>query len=351
MTKTTVLFFSRGRGHGHAIPDDALTRELELLPDISVRLASYGTGLRTLSGLGHDAYPLNIEETAPFLDVVISTRQAIDALQPDVVIAHEEFAAVFSAYTAGIPAIFISAWLPLQNSVNREALRFASSIVVLGEPGLFSAPAGAPKPQYAGSLHRKMAVGRDQRGLVRAELGLDESEFIFVVVTGGAAAERDSPLASLIFGAYEACGFAEKRLYWLSNKDAAYIKANYSHLPNVTALPFYSPIEKLLLAADVILTKGTRGITLDAAALGVPSISISHGNNPIDDLLVPRIKNNVALSASALDPEALLYHIRKVRSARETAVEVSPNVDAIASRIASEVRKLNIKSDTGAAGR
>jgi hypothetical protein len=40
-----VLFFARGRGRGHAVPDTAIVDELlQLSPDLNVCFASYATG-------------------------------------------------------------------------------------------------------------------------------------------------------------------------------------------------------------------------------------------------------------------------------------------------------------------
>jgi hypothetical protein len=50
--KKKVLFFTRGRGSGHAIPDIEITNELlGLRMDVEVRFVSYASGARTLSEL------------------------------------------------------------------------------------------------------------------------------------------------------------------------------------------------------------------------------------------------------------------------------------------------------------
>src|SRR5580692_6414558 len=58
--KMDILFFSRGRGRGHAIPDIAIMQEVvSRRPDISWSFASYGTGAETFKF--HDYQALNLE--------------------------------------------------------------------------------------------------------------------------------------------------------------------------------------------------------------------------------------------------------------------------------------------------
>src|ERR1700733_12151618 len=62
-----VLFFSRGRGRGHAIPDVAIMREVRRLrPDTTCEIASYSTGARTIESLDERVHDLQLPEENPF---------------------------------------------------------------------------------------------------------------------------------------------------------------------------------------------------------------------------------------------------------------------------------------------
>lgn len=51
--KRKILFFSRGRGRGHAIPDMEIAKELTKdRQDVQVHFVSYGTGARTIEQYG-----------------------------------------------------------------------------------------------------------------------------------------------------------------------------------------------------------------------------------------------------------------------------------------------------------
>src|SRR5687768_3344241 len=109
--KTRALFFSRGRGHGHAIPDMAIVDELEsLAPEIAVSFASYATGAATFKAANRSVFNMGLAENNGFLETLFKACDLILDQKPNIIISHEEFAALPAARLAGIPSIFISAW-------------------------------------------------------------------------------------------------------------------------------------------------------------------------------------------------------------------------------------------------
>src|SRR5262249_49610428 len=130
--KRSVLFFSRGRGHGHAIPDMAIAAELRRLdPEIEIKFVSYATGAGTFRRARWPVIDLLLPEANPYLQTQLLAIALIERLAPDVVVAHEEFAALPAAHVCQRPAIFLSAWLPLTNDITAESLAYASAVIVL----------------------------------------------------------------------------------------------------------------------------------------------------------------------------------------------------------------------------
>ncbi|MGH9397771.1 MAG: hypothetical protein ACRD18_13085 [Terriglobia bacterium] len=64
-------------------------------------------------------------------------------------------------------------------------------------------------------------------------------------------------------------------------------------------------MDRLMVASDLAITKANRITIKELAALGVPSISISHGLNPIDDMLIERIPTNTTLDARTVSRKML----------------------------------------------
>src|SRR5947207_13572778 len=82
-TKTKVLFFSRGRGRGHAIVDIEVGRELgELRGDVEIRFVSYGTGARTIAERGIAAIDLGLPDANGIAVTTVLARRLVGRLQP-----------------------------------------------------------------------------------------------------------------------------------------------------------------------------------------------------------------------------------------------------------------------------
>jgi len=65
--RNELLFFSRGKGRGHAVPDAAIARELVALsPGVEIHFISYSVGATTLRDLGWNVVDLGLPEDPPF---------------------------------------------------------------------------------------------------------------------------------------------------------------------------------------------------------------------------------------------------------------------------------------------
>lgn len=59
----SILFFSRGRGHGHAIADMLLQQQLSASgAEVAIEFASYATGLSTFRSREIEAFDLKLPE-------------------------------------------------------------------------------------------------------------------------------------------------------------------------------------------------------------------------------------------------------------------------------------------------
>lgn len=312
-----ILFFSRGRGFGHAIPDIEIAREIiALRPGVEIVFASYSSGAELLRKRNQNVIDLQLPEANPYLATLERAQALIARLSPEFVIAHEEFSALYAARRAGVRCAYIAAWLPPPGSISSESLLYCDGIVVIGFPGLFStSPFLRVKPRYVGPVLRPVLYTIKDRDRLRKEAGIGAKEHVTVVVPGAAVGESHAPIANLVISAFLSLS-GEKRIYWVSRNDYDLMKQKMAGVSGFYAVEFMDPIEKLIAAADVVITRGTRGITFDAAAVGVPSISLSNGNNPIDDAVVARISSNTALNLKAIDPEIMAAYIMAAKPRR-----------------------------------
>ena len=131
-----VLFFSRGRGRGHAIPDMAIAEELlRLRDDADIRFVSYGTGAATFTEYGHGVIDLDLPERNSVIETLVRAGHLIGWLQPRLIVAHEEFGVPPAARIFGTRLSFITDWFAETEQLSMQCLHYADEILFIDEPG------------------------------------------------------------------------------------------------------------------------------------------------------------------------------------------------------------------------
>jgi UDP-N-acetylglucosamine:LPS N-acetylglucosamine transferase len=307
-----LLFFTRGRGRGHAVPDLAIVGHLETLaPHVDVKFVSYGTGAATLVQEGRAVIDLGLREDCDYLDLLVRSGRVLEAERPDVVVSHEDFAVLPAAKVFGLPTVLVvDFFLPVEH-LWMQSLVHADRVVFIENRGVFPEPATTRgKVRYVGPVRRPLSYGRADKSRARRALHLPEDGIVVSVIPGAWATEARAPLLDLLVPAFDALPYADKRLVWLAGHDHEAVSERLQRDERAVILREYSPVEAVMAASDLVITKGNRGSTLEVAALGVPSVSVSYGTNPIDEAVLPRIRSNVALHARAIDAAFLADVVR-----------------------------------------
>ena len=305
---TEVLFFSRGRGRGHAVPDSSLVSSLlKMRPDLNVAFVSYGLGAETLRSRRWPVIDLKLPEDNAFWETACRSLRVIQEKRPRLVISHEEFCVPPLATACEVPSVLITDWLPPLGSIAMQAIEYARSVIFIDEQGYSDIPDQLKtKLIFVGPLLQLTKTTWADREQGRRELGVDEHTRLIVVLPGGAGqhAEDKAPITDILLEAFEMLPIRSKRLLWVAGQaDYGTICARARTKKSITVLRPVINALKLMAAADLVVTKGNRITVLESDALGVPSISISHGNNPIDDNRLSRIRSHVALRAKGIDAE------------------------------------------------
>jgi hypothetical protein len=313
-----ILFFTRGRGRGHAIPDLLIVDHLRrLAPSVDVQFVSYGTGARTLRNSDVPLVDLGFADDNNFLDTLIPSAECIQRYSPDLVVSHEEFAAVTAAQLTRAPVVFVTDWFMDKDSLFMYSIRSSMQILFIGDRGLFEEPDYLKgKVRYMGNLIRPFEYTRADWLKARAELGLSKDTLIVSVIPGVWANEDRCPMFDLVTSAFREIPTANKRLLWIAGNDYKELCNKSRTFPSVKIFPYHDPIERVMVASDAVITKGNRGTTLELAELRVPSISLSYGLNPVDDTIVCRLPNNVALNVRAVNSR---YLSEKIHALTENA--------------------------------
>ena len=337
----SCLFFCRGRGRGHAVPDLEIAKALRdgAGSRIRLRFVSYSTGADVLEEAGEEVIRLGLPDLNPFVETLVLCARVIGMLQPDLVVSHEEFAALPAAGIFGVPAVFLTDWFvddpdrPIMRS-----LQFADEILFLEREGWFEPPAYVKdRVRYLGPLVRPLQYARTDRKRARDELGLPADAVVIGVVPGAWATEARTPLWDLLLAAFDALSVPRKHLVWNAGDDADELATRAHGRSDVTVIRSCDPIERLMAACDLGVTKANRGSTLDLHHLGVPSLSLSFRSNPVDDRAVSQIASNRALDVDQLSPASLADELRSALERGKPEAPPTPPTsaaDAAARRIA-----------------
>ena len=301
-----MVFFSRGRGRGHAMPDMAIAEELlRLVPGLEIRFASYSGGAETFRSCGYEVVDLHLPDEPPMLPAIIQESRILRLLEPRLVVSHEELAALPAAQAFEIPCLFITDFFQDPSSFFMSAIECAQEIIFIAERGIFTEPPFiGDAVRYVGPAIRRFHYSRNDRDRARQELGLPP-EAAVVLCQPGNYSEFHVPAADLLTEAWNALPHSSKRLIWLAWRDYDSLKARFAGRPDILVLKEDWAIDRLMVASDLVITKGNRTTVCEAAFLGVPSISISAGVNWPDDVAIARVRSNSALRAGAVDAAAL----------------------------------------------
>ena len=302
-----ILFFTRGRGRGHAIPDIQIVEELgKLSQPTEVQFVSYGTGAATLRESGCHVIDLGFSDDNNFFDTLVAAQKCICEFSPDLVVSHEEFAAVPAAHMHGARVVFITDWFLDGSDMFMQSIRYSEQVLFIGRRGIFPEPDYLKgRVHYVGDIVRPFAYGLSDRAKARERLDLEEDCLVVSVIPGRWANEKRAPLFELVLSAVKDIPRSRKRLIWIAGSDYNTILSHAWKHRFLKVYPHYDPIEAVMVASDVVITKANRGTTIETDELGVPSISLSFGSNFIDDLIISQLKNNLALNARAVDGQYL----------------------------------------------
>ena len=339
-----IEFISRGRGRGHAVPDMAIARELtRLAPHIRIDFVSYATGAETYRACGYHVTDIGAPENPPFLDMVVACTRLFGQMdrEPRLIVSHEEIPAVVAAKILGIPCVFITDFFMDPSSMSMEALQYASEIIFTAEQGLYTEPPQLrDKVHYVGRAVRPFEYCLTDRDRARAELGIPANATV-ILLQPGTWIESRVPVADLIIDTWRLIPRSPKRLIWLAGRDYDSLCSRFRDQPDLTLLREDWKIDRLMAASDVLITKANRLTVYEAAALGLPSISLSSGANWPDDVAVAHVGSNVSLTAESVTPELLMESIIQSLTTNPCpATAISGGVAGAAARLSGLIEEI-----------
>lgn len=307
---TKLLYFSRGRGRGHAMLDLEIVAALQReIPQLDARFVSYAEGARAIADAGRPIIDLGLPAQNSYVETSVLTGRLIGWLQPDLVIAHEEFAVMPSAKIFDKPTLFLTDWFTSADKLTMAALRLADQILFLEEDGIFEEPPLlSGRVTYCGPYFRDFQHTRGDRWKVRAEFHLPPHATLLGVFPGSWK-EAITPLAELLEAALPLLEAKDVYVLWMAGDDAEALRARFAMKPRFLVREYEEDIDAWMVACDGAITKANRKSAMELLRLGVPGMAISWGYNPIDDAWVKRHEAIDWLPSANLTPEDLAPRI------------------------------------------
>jgi len=338
-----IFFFSRGLGRGHAIPDAAIANDLIAGdPNLKITFFSYGLGCRTLTDLGFDVMDLELPDINPVWETFIKITQIMQTFRPDLVISHEEATVVPIARAFNLPCVFMTDWFLPPELVTMQAIKFADEVLFLDEPGYMDElPFLQGKIFYTGAVFRTLDTNSLDRDKSRRKHNFQKEEQIVLVAPSGATIHKDTTVSfiDLTIAAFDNLDFPAKRLVWVaSDQNRNALMEKIQNRDNISIMDPHYDLPETIIASDLVITNGNRITIMECEALGVPSISISYGRNPIDDFRIARVRTNLPLRAKAVTPQLLGKIMMQTLS--EPCLPRAKSIDAISRGRAAAVERL-----------
>ncbi len=326
-----VVFFSRGRGRGHASNDLAVCRALRAMHQaVEVAFVSYDEGAKALKEAGENVVDLLLPEVNPFPETLVRCFEYLQGHGRPIVVAHEELAALSAGRLAHCPTYFLTHWFPSPSDPYVQALEHADGVLFMERPGLFMEPKEVEgKVTYVGPIVREMSH-RISKEEAQKSLGLDRGEKLLLVLPGSWQ-ESKAPIFELVTAAFAKLPDG-KHLLWVAGRDYFAVKELAIGKADITVIESHQQLEVPMIASDCVITKGTYNVGRELLSLGIPAIALSNATNRIDDLYVRSFPNHKHLWTADIDATGLSKAIREKwdgnhqrvgtsRSAQENGVE------------------------------
>jgi len=274
-----ILYLSRGRGFSHAMYDSLILRELKKMnKNISVLVASYDKGYTYFLNNRIEAFNLGLKENEELtLKAGFRMWSLIRRFKPDLVVSDEVFIVLHITKALKIPSVLITHWFFETFSKNHPMIpvvKKANHVIFVDTPEFHTIPFDFNVHlTCVGPVIRKFDYTLKDRKRARRELEIGLKDKVILVTPGGRHKNR-SELLEICFRAFKDLKDNNLKLIILSGELCEEYSKRYEVDKRVIVKDFDWKMDRLIVASDLVICKGTFMTTWEIAYLGVPSISI-----------------------------------------------------------------------------
>jgi predicted glycosyltransferase len=198
------------------------------------------------------------------------------------------------------PNLFITRQFLKAEHFLTQGLVCADHILFIEDSGHFAVPPHlATKLTFVGPVVRSFAYTSQDRLRARQELGIDDSTKV-VSVFFDAQSGIGVPVFQIVLDAFDKLPLINKVLIWVAGSDTRRLQRRIGNRTDVLIKESDWQIDRLMVATDLAITKANYTTVLELDTLGVPSIGLLNGHNPVDEFYTRQRPSVIPLELSSL---------------------------------------------------
>jgi len=326
-----ILYLSRGRGFSHGMYDLLIIKELKKINnDVVVHVATYDKGYKYFLGNGFKPFDIGLKQDEELsLKAGFRIWSLIRKFKPNLVVTDEVFIALHITKGLKIPSILITHWFFETFSGEHPiipAVKKANHVIFVDTPEFHNIP-----PDYnvhltfVGPVIREFEYNLKDRNKARNELGIDKKDKVILVTPGGRHEER-SKLLELSIEVFKELNRENMKLILLTGGLYEDYRKRFADDDRIIVKDFDWRIERLMVASDLAICKGTFMTTWELAYLGIPSISIPDMSNPVDHIHVKRMAEHnftLRIDPRKFNKNVLLENIKEFFNSKCKNIDIA----------------------------
>jgi len=325
-----ILYLSRGRGFSHGMYDLLILKELKKInKDVSVLVATYDKGYTYFLGNGFKPFDIGLKQDEELsLKAGFRIWSLIRKFKPNLIVTDEVFIALHITKGLKIPSILITHWFFETFSGEHPiipAVKKADYVIFVDTPEFHTIPPDYNIPlTFVGPVIREFEYNLKDRKRARNELGINMKDKVILVTPGGRHKER-SKLLEVSIEVFKELNRKDIKLILLTGELYKDYLKRFADDDRIIVKDFDWKIDRLMVASDLTICKGTFMTTWELACLGIPSISIPDISNPVDHIHVDKMaKHNLThrIDPRKFNKNVLLEKMKEIfdSKCRKTAI-------------------------------
>jgi len=318
--KYKLLYLSRGRGFGHAMRDLLILKNLKKENvDFQIKLVSYAQGYTYLKNNGCEVQNLNLRlEEEHGLKASFRLESLILQLKPDLIVSDEVFNVFPISKKFNIPSILITNWFC--ESISKDhplipAVKKADHIIFADKKEFHEIPPDLSVPiSFVGPIIKEFNYILKDKEKAREKLGLDNKDIV-ILVTPGSTSEDGRELLELSAKVFKKINRNNLKMIFLTGELYKEYLEKFKDEDKIIIKPFEREMDRLMVASDLVICKGTLSTTWELIFLGIPSISIAHLDNPVDIIRIGKLSKRhvtIEIKPQELSATTLLEKVNKI---------------------------------------